>query len=50
LASTEDFCTFTRYGVIFGPENKDVVLFPEQINGQYIAAAPTERLGRLRQA
>jgi beta-1,2-mannobiose phosphorylase / 1,2-beta-oligomannan phosphorylase len=37
LASTEDFCTFTRHGVIFGPENKDVVLFPEQILGQYVA-------------
>jgi predicted GH43/DUF377 family glycosyl hydrolase len=37
LASTEDFYTFTRHGVIFGPENKDVVLFPEQIDGQYIA-------------
>jgi beta-1,2-mannobiose phosphorylase / 1,2-beta-oligomannan phosphorylase len=37
LASTEDFCTFTRHGVIFGPENKDVVLFPERIAGQYVA-------------
>lgn len=37
LASTEDFCTFTRHGLIFGPENKDVVLFPEQIGGQYVA-------------
>jgi len=37
LASTEDFCTFTRHGVIFGPENKDVVLFPEKIGGQYVA-------------
>ena len=37
LASTEDFRTFTRHGVIFGPENKDVVLFPERIAGQYVA-------------
>jgi predicted GH43/DUF377 family glycosyl hydrolase len=37
LASTEDFRTFTRRGVIFGPDNKDVVLFPEQIRGQYVA-------------
>jgi beta-1,2-mannobiose phosphorylase / 1,2-beta-oligomannan phosphorylase len=37
LASTEDFRTFTRHGLIFAPENKDVVLFPEQINGQYMA-------------
>ncbi len=37
LASTEDFGTFTRHGAIFGPENKDVVLFPEKIGGQYVA-------------
>lgn len=37
LASTEDFRSFTRHGVIFGPENKDVVLFPERIGGKYVA-------------
>jgi predicted GH43/DUF377 family glycosyl hydrolase len=37
LASTADFRTFMRHGVIFGPENKDVVLFPEKIDGQYVA-------------
>jgi len=37
LASTEDFRSFKRHGVIFAPENKDVVLFPEQIDGQYVA-------------
>jgi predicted GH43/DUF377 family glycosyl hydrolase len=37
LASTDDFHSFTRHGVIFGPENKDVVLFPEKIGGQYVA-------------
>ncbi len=37
LASTEDFQTFRRHGIIFGPENKDVVLFPEQIRGEYVA-------------
>ena len=37
LASTEDFHSFTRHGIIFGPENKDVVLFPEKIDGHYIA-------------
>lgn len=37
LASTHDFETFTRHGVIFCPENKDVVLFPERINGEYVA-------------
>ncbi len=28
LASTRDFVTFRRHGVIFPPENKDVLLFP----------------------
>ncbi len=37
LASTRDFCSFARHGVIFGPENKDVVIFPESIEGQYYA-------------
>lgn len=37
LASTTDFRTFERHGVIFCPENKDVVLFPETIAGRYVA-------------
>ena len=37
LASTMDFQTFTRHGVIFATENKDVVLFPEAIDGAYVA-------------
>jgi predicted GH43/DUF377 family glycosyl hydrolase len=37
LASTNDFRTFDRHGVVFYPENKDVVLFPEQIGGEYVA-------------
>jgi beta-1,2-mannobiose phosphorylase / 1,2-beta-oligomannan phosphorylase len=37
LASTTDFCRFDRHGVIFCPENKDVVLFPERIDGEYVA-------------
>ena len=37
LASTTDFRQFDRHGVIFCPENKDVVLFPERIDGQYVA-------------
>ncbi len=37
LASTLDFKSFTRHGILFPPENKDVVLFPEQIGGQYWA-------------
>jgi beta-1,2-mannobiose phosphorylase / 1,2-beta-oligomannan phosphorylase len=37
LASTADFRTFERHGVVFCPENKDVVLFPEKINGTFAA-------------
>jgi predicted GH43/DUF377 family glycosyl hydrolase len=37
LATTTDFATFERHGVIFCPENKDVVLFPGQIERHYIA-------------
>lgn len=37
LASTDDFITFTRHGVIFAPDNKDVAIFPERINGKYFA-------------
>lgn len=37
LASTADFRTFERHGVIFCPENKDVVLFPERIGGTLAA-------------
>lgn len=37
LASTRDFRSFERHGVIFCPENKDVVLFPEKIGGAYMA-------------
>jgi beta-1,2-mannobiose phosphorylase / 1,2-beta-oligomannan phosphorylase len=37
LASTTDFQSFTRHGIIFCPENKDVVLFPERIGGDYAA-------------
>ena len=37
LASTTDFKSFERHGIIFAPENKDVVLFPERIGGFYYA-------------
>ena len=37
LASTSDFVNFQRHGVIFCPENKDVVLFPEKMDGDYFA-------------
>ena len=37
LASTMDFQSFDRHGMIFCPENKDVVLFPARIDGEYVA-------------
>jgi len=37
LASTRDFESFERHGVIFHPDNKDVVLFPATVAGQYYA-------------
>lgn len=37
LAATEDFVSFNRLGVIFHPDNKDVEIFPEKINGKYYA-------------
>lgn len=36
-ATTTDFRTFRRRGVTFLPDHKDVVLFPEKINGRYYA-------------
>lgn len=36
LASTKDFVTYTKHGVILPPENKNVVIFPEMIAGRYI--------------
>lgn len=35
--STMDFVTFERQGIIFVSENKDVVLFPQRIEGDYIS-------------
>ena len=37
LISTKDFNSFERHGVIFCPDNKDVVIFPERIDGKYYA-------------
>jgi predicted GH43/DUF377 family glycosyl hydrolase len=37
LASTKDFKSFERHGVIFCPENKDVAVFPEKISAKYYA-------------
>lgn len=37
LATTRDFIHIERHGIIFPPENKDVVLFPERLNGRFVA-------------
>ncbi len=37
LASTRDFKTFERHEIIFPPPNRDVTIFPEQIDGRYVA-------------
>ena len=37
LASTRDFQTFERHGIIFPPNNRDVTIFPERIGGRYVA-------------
>lgn len=37
LASTKKFNKFERHGVIFCPDNKDVVLLPKAIEGKYYA-------------
>ena len=37
LASTRDFVTFERHGVIFPPNNRDVTIFPERIGGRFVA-------------
>lgn len=36
LAVTSDFVTVDRVGMILPPPNKDVALFPKQINGKYM--------------
>lgn len=37
LITTKDFIDFQRKGIIFCPENLDVVLFPEKINNKFYA-------------
>lgn len=37
LIKTKDFISYERMGVIFVPENKDVTIFSEKINGLYYA-------------
>lgn len=48
LASTRDFESFERHGIIFAPENKDVVLLPERVERRFVAIhrpAPATPLG-----
>ncbi|MHB9134055.1 MAG: glycoside hydrolase family 130 protein [Armatimonadota bacterium] len=49
LASTDDFKSYTKHGVILPPENKNVVIFPERIDGKYamIHRPATPGLGSL---
>jgi predicted GH43/DUF377 family glycosyl hydrolase len=37
MISTTDFVNVTHHGMIFGPDNKDVLIFPEKIEGKYYA-------------
>ena len=37
LAVTDDFTSVEKLGLIFAPDNRDVCLFPEKINGKYWA-------------
>jgi predicted GH43/DUF377 family glycosyl hydrolase len=37
LASTTDFKTFERHGIIFPPPNRNVTIFPEKLDGRYAA-------------
>ncbi|AJS61216.1 BtaManbiosPhlase [Paenibacillus sp. IHBB 10380] len=37
MVSTKDFVNIEHHGMIFSPENKDVIIFPEKINGKYYA-------------
>jgi predicted GH43/DUF377 family glycosyl hydrolase len=37
LVSTTDFTSYEQHGIIFPPSNRDVAIFPQKINGQYVA-------------
>lgn len=37
LATTRDFVTFEKHGVILPPENMDAMIFPERIGGEFAA-------------
>ena len=46
LMFTKDFQAFERRGIMFPCENKDVVLFPEKVDGEYFAFhRPVGRIG-----
>ncbi len=44
LAESEDLINWKRLGLIFREQNKDVVLFPEKIKGEYVALNRPESL------
>jgi predicted GH43/DUF377 family glycosyl hydrolase len=37
LASTRDFRSYQRHGLIFPPNNRDVTIFPDRFAGRYVA-------------
>lgn len=37
LATSDDGLNWTRQGIIFNEQDKDVVIFPERVNGKYVA-------------
>jgi len=37
LMTTKDFVSFRREGIVFHPDNKDVVIFPKPIGGKFYA-------------
>lgn len=37
LATTRDFVTYQKHGLIFPPENMDAMIFPEKVKGRYVA-------------
>jgi len=37
LATTRDFITYEKHGIVFPPENMDAMFFPEKVNGKYVA-------------
>jgi predicted GH43/DUF377 family glycosyl hydrolase len=48
LASTTDFVTFERHGVLLPPEDKDAALFPCQFNGRWaLLHRPVPNYGKM---